>query len=129
MNYYIVTRDLQGGEFGMNRCYTAREWGEQAFEWADSDGSEEPEYWLLENYKSEQDLIDDIADFWELRFAKLDEKQKQKYGDLLEEIDIAGSNFYSAELRHDTENQKKYQTEYYKLYDELDKFYKEVEGV
>lgn len=83
MKYYIVTDDLQGGCFGMFRAYTAEEWGEQACEWADSDGSEEYESWKLANYDSEQDLIDDIAEFWELRFAQIDEEQKKVYDTLV----------------------------------------------
>ena len=84
MKYYIVTDDLQGGDFGMYRAYTAEEWGEQASEWADSDGSEEYESWKLANYDSEQELIDDIAEFWELRFAQIDEEQKKVYDTLVD---------------------------------------------
>ena len=78
MKRYIVIRDYQGGSFGMFRAYTAKEWGEQAYEWADSDDSEYPDQWLLENFIkgqytdsnniihnfTEQDLINAIADMW-----------------------------------------------------------------
>lgn len=96
MNYYIVTDDLQGGWFGMHRAYTAEEWGVQASEWADSDGSEDYESWKLANYDSEQDLIDDIAEFWELRFAQINEEQKAIYDGLVEYSDKYG---YSAEIK------------------------------
>lgn len=126
MRYWIVTQDLQGGSFGMDRAYTAEGWGEQAFDWADGDGYENPEEWLLENHESEEHLIHDIADWWELRFAEINEEQKQRYETLLEDIDIAGTNCYSAELKHDIEEQKKWKAEYRKLSDELGKFYEEV---
>ena len=82
---YICVRDFQGGSFGMYRTYTAKEWGEQAMEWADSDGSEYADQWLLENfsknyyvneknekkYNTEEDLINAIADMWEIQLEEL----------------------------------------------------------
>lgn len=95
---YIVIKDFQGGEFGMYRVYTAKEWGEQAYEWADSDGSEEADQWLLENFTkgywvdgdknrhqfTEQDLINEIADMWQIELVELNKNDK-KVIDFLED--------------------------------------------
>lgn len=60
-------RDFQGTNFAIGRTMTARGWGEQACEWADSDGSEDAEQWLIENgWKSEEKLIANINDVWEI---------------------------------------------------------------
>lgn len=90
MNYYIVTDDWQGENFGMYRAYTAEEWGVQASEWADADCSEDYESWKLANYDSEQDLIDDIAELWAISFALIDENQKKEYERLIKEKDWDG---------------------------------------
>lgn len=78
MNKYRVVKDLQGGEFGMGRDYTAEEWLEQAVEWRDSDGWEDDEreeytkFWeqRIKDGK-EQELIDYIAETWQLEFEKV----------------------------------------------------------
>ncbi len=126
MKYYIVTDDLQGGEFGMERAYTAKEWGEQAYEWAYGDGDEDAESWL--SYKSDQELIDGIADVWDLAFAEINEEQKEVYENLLKEIDIAETNFYSAELKHNVDDQKFYQEKAFELRRKLNTFYEEVQS-
>lgn len=77
---YRVVRDLQGGEFGMGRDYTAEEWLEQAVAWRDGDGwgdDEREEYikfWrrIIKDGR-EQELIDYIADIWSLEFEKVKE--------------------------------------------------------
>ena len=92
MNKYRVIRDLQGGEFGMGRDYTAEEWLEQAVDWRDSDDSWGDygegvdmygekyldnrehfiKFWkhMIKDGK-EQELIDYIADIWSLEFEKV----------------------------------------------------------
>lgn len=92
MNKYRVIKDLQGGEFGMGRDFTAKEWLEQAVEWRDSDDSWGDygegvdmygekhlddrehfiEFWeqVIKDGK-EQELIDYIADIWSLEFEKV----------------------------------------------------------
>lgn len=92
MNKYRVIRDLQGGEFGMGIDMTASEWLEQAVEWRDSDDSwgnygdgtdingekyldsreHFIEFWkqVIKDGK-EQELIDYIADIWQLEFEKV----------------------------------------------------------
>ena len=91
MKKYIVIRDYQGGNFGMFRAYTAKGWGEQAYEWSDSDCSEYPDQWLIENftknysidkngnkhYSTEQDLINAIADMWEIELVELDKNNNE----------------------------------------------------
>lgn len=91
MKKYIVIRDYQGGSFGMFRAYTAKGWGEQAYEWADSDDSEYPDQWLFENFTkghytddnnivhnfTEQDLINAIADMWEIELVELDKNNNE----------------------------------------------------
>lgn len=88
MKKYRVVRDLQGGEFGMGRDYTAKEWLEQMVEWRDSDNSwgewgdgededtpeSEIKYWT-EQIKNghEQELINYIAEIWGLEFEEVKE--------------------------------------------------------
>lgn len=76
MKTYICIEDYQGGEFGMYRNYTAEEWGEQAFEWADSDGWENSDECLLKNFKTEQDCIDFIQDMWEIKLVEVNKNNK-----------------------------------------------------
>lgn len=107
MKYYVVVHDRQGGEFGMDRVYTAKEWGEQAFEWADSDDYEKPSEWLLENHKSEKGLICDIADWWELTFAVVDESQKRIIERYVSQIDLLEGMIMSADFNNDSEYKRK----------------------
>ena len=83
---YICVRDFQGGSFGMYRTYTAKEWGEQAYEWADSDNWENPDECLLESFKTEQDLIDFIADMWEIQIEELSKDNIEVVEYLLQEL-------------------------------------------
>lgn len=90
MKRYRVVRDLQGGEFGMGRDYTATEWLEQAVSWRDSDDSwgdwgdgvdcygnkhKDSRTWFVKFWTrmikdgKEQELIDYIADIWQIEFA------------------------------------------------------------
>lgn len=91
MKRYRVVADLQGGEFGMGRDFTAEEWLAQAVEWRDSDDSwgdygndmydethtDDREgfirFWeqRIKDGK-EQELIDYIADIWSLDFKEID---------------------------------------------------------
>lgn len=94
---YRVVRDLQGGEFGMGRDYTAEEWLEQAVDWRDSDDSWgdygegvdcygnkhlDSRSWFIKFWKRmikdgrEQELIDYIADIWALEFEKVPEAEE-----------------------------------------------------
>ena len=108
---YICVNDFQGSCFGMYRTYTAKEWGEQAMEWADSDGSEYADQWLLENfsknyyineknekkYNTEEDLINAIADMWEIQLEEVSIDNIEVVEYLLNELkDIKDNilNFY-----------------------------------
>jgi len=122
MKYYIVTRDLQGGEFGMERAYTAKQWGEQAFDWADSDGSEEPEYWLIENHPDEQELINNIADYWELEFKCINEEQKKTYESYLKKLDWKAREYFSLYEKADIEIKQLLDKERINLWNEYDNF-------
>jgi len=97
---YECVNDFQGTDFAIGRMLTAKEWGEQARDWADGDGSEEPESWLLENYENEQDLINDIAEFWEIeiverkpRLMTLTDEQKVNFFHAYNGGDIWGMNY------------------------------------
>ena len=83
---YICVRDFQGGSFGMYRTYTAKEWGEQAMQWADSDGSEYTDQWLIENFKNEKSLIEAIQDMWEIQLEELSLDNTEVVEYLLEEL-------------------------------------------
>lgn len=72
---YVVVHDRQGGSFGMGRIYARKEWAEQAFEWSDTDGAfetddEANDYQQMLTEMTEQEVIDYIADMWELDFAE-----------------------------------------------------------
>ena len=88
MKRYEVVRDLQGGDFGMGRQYTAKEWLDQAVEWRDADdswndwgdyGDGKPDtrqvfidFWTdLINAGKEQLLIDYISDMWQIEFEEV----------------------------------------------------------
>lgn len=99
---YICVRDFQGGSFGMYRTYTAKEWGEQAYEWADSDSWSNPEECYLENFKNEQDLINFIADMWEIQLEELSKDNIEVVEYLLEELKLLKENeldFYEHEKK------------------------------
>ena len=92
MKKYRVIEDLQGGDFGMDRDYTAKEWLDQAVEWRDADDSWgdygegvdcygdkhlDSKTWFIKFWKKiikdgrEQELIDYIADIWGLVFEEV----------------------------------------------------------
>jgi hypothetical protein len=94
MKKYRVIEDLQGGDFCMDREYTANEWLEQAVEWRDADDSWgdygegvdcygdkhlDSKTWFIKFWKKiikdgrEQELIDYIADIWGLVFEEVKE--------------------------------------------------------
>lgn len=73
MKRYEVVRDLQGGSFGMDRQFTAKEWLEQAREWCSLDDDTETdnilERWgkeLDKGERNEEGVIDYIAEMWQL---------------------------------------------------------------
>lgn len=80
MKKYRVIRDYQGGSFGMDRDYTAKEWLEQMTDWQIADGCNDEDvkaeitYWQnqIERGK-EQELIDYIAEAWQLEFEEVKE--------------------------------------------------------
>lgn len=79
MKRYEVVADLRGGEFGMDRQYTAEEWLEQACDWLDADGYDDDReefraYWG-EKIKAgqEQELIDYISEVWFLDIQEVKE--------------------------------------------------------
>lgn len=77
MKKYIVIKDYQDGEFGMYRDFTAEQWGQQAYEWADSDDWENPDECLLENFETEKELIDFISEMWELEIIELNKNDER----------------------------------------------------
>ena len=100
MKRYRVVADLQGGEFGMGRDYTAEEWLKQAVEWRDSDDSwgdygegtdmygethNDDREWFIKFWKQriedgkEQELIDYIADIWQLEFKEVKENNMRTH--------------------------------------------------
>jgi hypothetical protein len=122
VRYFCVIKDRQGGSFGMDRVYTAKEWGEQAYDWADSDDYECPEEWLLENHENEDALITYIADWWELDFAELNEEQKIKYEEYLKDIECKEQKAYAATLTGNLVDRDLYETELRNIYDAFDCF-------
>ena len=85
---YKVVRDLQGGEFGMYRIQTIEDWREQAIEWADMDEHDG----IVEELKRLplDEVIDYIAEFWQLEFKEIDIYDlKYDYDDLKIAVCIA----------------------------------------
>lgn len=67
---YRVSADLQGGDFGMGRIYTIEQWRLQAIDWADMDEHDG----LIETLKAlpKDEVLDEIAEFWQLEFEEID---------------------------------------------------------
>lgn len=84
MKRYEVVEDLQGGEFGMGRQYTAEEWLEQAIDWLEADDIDGR---VIEDYKAhwtekikagrEQELIEYIAEMWQLDIQEVKKEVKE----------------------------------------------------
>lgn len=72
MKRYRVIRDLQGGEFGMGRDYTATEWLQQAREWCEADDNTDLDN-VLERMQKEgardEDILELVSDIWQIEFA------------------------------------------------------------
>ncbi len=75
---YRVSRDLQGGEFGMYRDYTVEQWREQAMEWADMDDNDGLAETLAELPADE--VIGFISEMWGLEFRKVRKDKKRLEG-------------------------------------------------
>lgn len=71
MKKYRVTRDLQGGDFGMYRDYTLKEWREQAIEWCEMDDNYATARALKRYEVKNCNLIDFIAEVWGLEFSEV----------------------------------------------------------
>lgn len=67
---YICVEDYQTAGFGMFRDYTAKGWIKQANEWLEQDGS--TDRYHLSDFKNEQELIDDISEYWSIKIVKLE---------------------------------------------------------
>lgn len=80
---YKVVCDNQGGDFGKGRNYTLDQWRKQAMKWcyADENFGIMKEIYEIED----EDLLDDIAEIWDIEFAEMevgDEMEKGDYTDL-----------------------------------------------
>lgn len=80
MKKYRVVRDLQGGEFGMGRDYTATEWLEQAREWCQADDNTDLDNELerIQNNGnwSDEEVINFIGEYWQLEFEQIKKGEK-----------------------------------------------------
>lgn len=78
MKKYRVVRDLQGGEFGMGRDYTAKEWIQQARDWCWADDNDELDN-ILERMdkegESDNNILDLISDIWQIEFEEVKEEK------------------------------------------------------
>lgn len=93
MKLYRVIEDCQGGTFAMGIAQSANEWLEQMLDWRDSDGSfgnwDAPEEDTMEGQRKrwqqviaeghEQELIDYIAEIWQLEFETINEGLQDAY--------------------------------------------------
>lgn len=76
MKKYRVVRDLQGGEFGMDRDYTIKEWIQQARDWCWADDNDELDTVLERMDKegeSDNNILDLISDIWQIEFEEVKE--------------------------------------------------------
>lgn len=76
MKRYRVVRDLQGGEFGMGRDYTIKEWTQQARDWCWADDNDELDNVLERMDKegeSDNNILDLISDIWQIEFEEVKE--------------------------------------------------------
>lgn len=124
MKYYAVIQDRQGGEFGMHRVFSAQGWGEQAYDWANGDDYENPNEWLRSHYKTDKSLILDIADWWELTFAELNEEQMLTYEKYEAQLDLLNEMIGSADWNNDNELKDKLTK---KRYEVSDKYWEFIE--
>lgn len=112
MQRYAVVEDLQGGGFGMGRCYTAKEWLDQSVEWRDNDDSwgeygagvdmygenhNDDREWYIRFWNKaiadgkEQELINYISDVWSIdiqpaeKALEILKADKEKWGSSEEE--------------------------------------------
>lgn len=69
MEKYECIKDLQGVGWFVNSIFTLEEWRELAKEWANNDGLDEVEKTLEELPQNE--IMDFIADIWQLEFKKV----------------------------------------------------------
>lgn len=69
MKKYECIKDLQGVGWFVNSIFTLGEWRELAKEWANNDGLDEVEK-TLEGLP-ENEIMDFIADIWQLEFKKV----------------------------------------------------------
>lgn len=81
---YICIKDLQGGNFGVDRIQNIEEWKETAMFWAENDGNEEL-YNDLDNMKNDL-VIDYIQELWELEIVEIDKKMSDILYNINEKI-------------------------------------------
>ena len=94
MKLYRVIKDEKGGAFGMGRILSAEEWLEQALGWLDADSTD---YTILDTKRAyyqgeiakgnEQELIDYIAETWQLGFEVVSEGLQKAYKDYVAQFD------------------------------------------
>lgn len=96
---YYVSYDFQGGEFGMYRNYTVKQWQKQALEWCYADDN----YGLAEdifNLKYD-DILPYISMIWELEFKKCRKDKKNfKESDFTDYEDETLKEFYNARFEY-----------------------------
>lgn len=98
---YRVIEDYQGGSFGMSYgAQTAEDWLDIATDWLDADGyfdrdgnptvDEFKGPWLeVIDEGREQELIDYIAEMWQIDFQEIGEDLQQAYKTYKQEFDPA----------------------------------------
>jgi len=83
---YVCTRDLQGGNFAVGSILTAQDWQERALGWCDTDGSKElADY--LEKLTKEKEIMDFIAETWELEFIPYEKHLEKLLTNLVEYLE------------------------------------------
>lgn len=112
---YECVEDYQGTDFAIGRMLTAKEWGEQARDWADN--WDDQDQCLLENFENEQALIDYIQDMWEIKIVErnprlmtLTNEQKINFFHAYNNGDIWGMNYLEVLIdAYDGENAEELQ--------------------
>ena len=85
--------------------------------------------WLRSHYKTDKSLILDIADWWELTFAELNEEQMLTYEKYEAQLDLLGEMIGSADWNNDNELKDKLTKKRYEVSDEYWKFIETLKEV
>lgn len=91
---YKVDIDYENGDFGKGRYFTISQWRKQAMEWCFADEN----FGLMkELYETkDEEVLDTIAEVWNVQFAEIDENDKLRDSDYADFEDETLDEFFEA---------------------------------